>query len=128
MIFISLNLPLPNGSSLVRFSFWFSFENVTSFKEATKVGKGTQTHHRTSKSLVIYKDSHVSFQSLSFGKLSLFVKWQPFIFWFSKDFKVVIVNNGWHKICSLLEQAFNPYVVVVLGNVIHEFYGEMVAL
>ncbi len=36
------------------------------------------------------------------------------------------MNNGWHNICSSLEQAFNPYVVVVVrGNVIHEFYGEM---
>ncbi len=35
------------------------------------------------------------------------------------------MNNGWHKICSLLEQAFNPFVVVVCGNVIHEFYDEM---
>jgi hypothetical protein len=83
------------------------------------VGKGTQTDRRTSKSLVIrmYKDSCTSFHYLSNGNL--------FIFWFSKDFKGVNVNNGWHKICSLLEQAFNPYVLVVHGNVIHEFYGEM---
>ncbi len=51
---------------------------MTYFKKAIKVGKGTETHHRTSKSLVIYKDNYVSFQFSSFGKLSLFVKWQPF--------------------------------------------------
>jgi hypothetical protein len=65
---------------MVRTWLGFHFENVTYFKEATKVGKGTQTHHRTFKSLVIYKDNYVRFQFSSFGKLSLFVKWKPFYF------------------------------------------------
>jgi len=67
-------------SAWLGFHFDFLLRMWPIFKEATKVGKGTQTHHRTSKSLVIYKDSYVSFQFSSFGKLSLFVKWQPFYF------------------------------------------------